>query len=103
MLTVKRIWTGTSIAVTAHVTFRLEKTSNGWNTIIRLVGRIRSEHLDELKNQMAESGAEIVLDLDEVTLVDVGVIRFLNSCEEQGVGLLHCSPYIREWIAREGE
>ncbi len=86
-----------------HVTFRLEKTSNGHNTTIRLVGWIRSEYLDELKNQMAGSGAQIVLDLDEVTLVDVGVVRFLNSCEEQGVGLLHCSPYIREWIFRERE
>ena len=50
---------------------------------------------------MAGSGAQIVLDLDEVTLVDVDVVRFLNSCEKQGVWLIHCSPYIREWMKQE--
>jgi len=41
------------------------------------------------------------LDLDGVTLVDVEVIRFLNACEESGVDLLNCWPYIREWMLRE--
>ena len=41
----------------------------------------------------------MVLDLDEVTLVDV--VRFLGACEAEGIALLHCSPNIREWIARE--
>jgi hypothetical protein len=41
------------------------------------------------------------LDLDEVTLVDVEVVRFLGSCETAGIAILHCPPYIREWIARE--
>ena len=42
-----------------------------------------------------------VLDLDEVTLVDVEVVRFLGMCEAKGVELAHCSPYIREWVFRE--
>jgi hypothetical protein len=42
-----------------------------------------------------------VLDLDEVTLVDVEVVRFLGTCEKEGTALLHCPPYIREWISRE--
>jgi hypothetical protein len=41
----------------------------------------------------------MVLDLDEVTLVEV--VRLLGACEAKGIALLHCSPYIREWIARE--
>jgi len=81
--------------------FRLEKTSDGCKTIIRLVGRVRAEHLDDLKKQMTGCAAQIVLDLEEVTLVDVDVVRFLNGCEKQGVWLLHCCPYIREWIIRE--
>jgi hypothetical protein len=28
-------------------------------------------------------------------------VRFLSECEAQGIELLHCSPYIREWISRE--
>jgi hypothetical protein len=41
------------------------------------------------------------LDLDEVTLVDLDVVRFLSACEEKGVELLNCSPYIREWMRQE--
>jgi hypothetical protein len=41
------------------------------------------------------------LDLEEVDLVDIDGIRFLNQCESQGVGLLGCSPYIKEWMLRE--
>ena len=45
--------------------------------------------------------SRIALDLDGATLVDVEAIRFLNTCEESGTELLHCWPYIREWIIRE--
>jgi hypothetical protein len=41
------------------------------------------------------------LDLEEVDLVDVEAVRFLNACEAQGVSVLHSSPYIREWMLRE--
>ena len=41
-----------------------------------------------------------VLDLQEVTLVDVEVVRFLGLYEAKGVELSHCSPYIREWFFR---
>jgi hypothetical protein len=36
-----------------------------------------------------------------VTLVDIEVVRFLGGCEAAGIPILHCPPYIREWIARE--
>jgi hypothetical protein len=32
--------------------------------------------------------------------VDIEVVRFLNA-SESGVELLHCWPYIREWMIRE--
>jgi hypothetical protein len=41
------------------------------------------------------------LDLEEVDLVDVEAVRFLNTCQLKGVRMLHCSPYIREWMLRE--
>ena len=44
---------------------------------------------------------ELALDLEEVDLVDVEGIRFLNACEAEGISVLHCSPYIREWMFRE--
>ena len=50
---------------------------------------------------MEDNGPMTVLDLDEVTVVDVEVVRFLGDCEAAGIAVLHCSPYIREWIRRE--
>jgi len=85
----------------SQMTLKIEKDSDGRKTVIRLSGRLRSEHLAELKTQMDGDQSRIALDLDGVTLVDVEVIRFLNTCEESGTELLHCWPYIREWIIRE--
>ena len=56
----------------------------------------------EVARQLETSGPGAVLQLDEVTLVDVDVVRFLNRCETEGVRLVNCSPYIREWMNREG-
>ena len=83
------------------MTLKMEKNADGEKTIIRLVGRLQSQHLDELKTQLKGDRLAIALDFDGVTLVDVEVIRFLNACEKDGVELLHCSPYIREWMIRE--
>jgi len=83
------------------MTLKIEKNSDGRKTVIRLSGRLQSEHLDELKTQIDGDQSRIALDLDAVTLVDVEVVRFLNTCGEDNVELLHCSPYIREWMLRE--
>jgi hypothetical protein len=84
-----------------QMTLKIEKDSEGRKTIIRLSGRLRSEHLDQLKTQIDGDESRIALDLDGVTLVDVEVVRFLNACDQSGVEVLHCSPYIREWMIRE--
>jgi hypothetical protein len=83
------------------MTLRIEKTVSEHKTIIRLSGRVRSEHLDELKMQIDGGQSPIALDLEGVTLLSIDVVRFLNACEKRGVELLHCSPYIREWMIRE--
>jgi hypothetical protein len=85
------------------MTWKIEKNSDGQKTILRLIGQIQSEHLEELKAQITGVGPRMVLDLDEVTLVDVDVIRFLGVCEDEGLEVVHCSPYIREWMRRERE
>ena len=85
----------------SQMTLKIEKVFDGRKTIIRLSGRLRSEHLDELKTQIDGDQSRITLDLDGVTLVDVEVVRFLSACEDGGVELLHCWPYIREWMTRE--
>ena len=85
------------------MTFKIEKHRDGHSTTIRLIGRMRAEHLSELEKQIKENESKIVLDLEELNLVDVEAVRFLGKCEAQGVMLLNCSPYIRDWIGKERE
>ena len=42
-----------------------------------------------------------MLDLGEVSLVDLEVVLFLSRCEAQGIQLLNCSAYIRKRIDTE--
>jgi len=83
------------------MTLKIERHADGQHTTLRLIGYLQAEYLEELRAQIERNGPRIALDLDEVTLVDVEVVRFLGLCEAEGIALLHCSPYIREWIARE--
>jgi hypothetical protein len=85
------------------VTLKIEKTPGERCTVIKLIGRIRAKHLDELKAQISASVPRIVLELGEVSLVDADAVRFLSTCEAEGTELLNCSAYIREWIVRERE
>jgi hypothetical protein len=41
------------------------------------------------------------MDMEEVKLVDRPAVRFLALCEANGIELLNCALYIREWIFRE--
>ena len=70
---------------------------------IRLSGEFRSEHVDQVKAELDECGLRSVLDLEEVDLIDVEAVRFLNSCEARGVSVLSASGYIRAWMAQERE
>jgi anti-anti-sigma regulatory factor len=83
------------------MTLRIEKHLDRGSTTIRLIGRMQAEHLSEVERQIEESGANVTLDLEDVTLVDVQVVRFLGTCETRGIDVLNCSPYITDWIAKE--
>jgi hypothetical protein len=83
------------------MSLRIERIAQGAAVTLRLIGRIQVEHLGELERQVAASGATTILDLEEVSLVDVDVVRFLASCRAKGIALVNCSPYINEWIGKE--
>ena len=85
------------------MTLKIEKIPGEHRTIIKLIGRIRAKHLDELKAQISASVPKIVLEVGEVSLVDTDAVRFLITCESEGIQLLNCSAFIREWIVREQE
>ena len=80
---------------------RIEKDSTGCVARLLLSGRIQSDRIDCIRSVMDDGCKSKMLDLSDVTLVDVEVIHFLIRCEDQGIELAHCPPYIREWIARE--
>ena len=84
------------------MTLRIERKSRDGITVLKLIGQIRSGDLEELRAQL--NGGDVrVLDLDELTLVDAAVVRFLGAYEGSGIEFLNCAPYIREWIRREKE
>jgi hypothetical protein len=81
--------------------WRIEKESDACVIRLRLSGRIESHHIPTIRTEMGDPCLRKVLDLSEVTLVDVGVVRFLQNCENEGIELVQCPLYIREWILRE--
>lgn len=80
---------------------RIERDSDGETGVVRLIGRIQAEHLGELNAQVRGIGSKAILNLEDVTLVDVQVVRFLDACRRDGIELRNCPPYIREWMLRE--
>lgn len=85
---------------------RIVQESGDENIVMRLIGRIESEHLDDLKTQIANEKRPIVLDLSEIKLVNQAAIRFLRLNEDSGIELRNCPAFVREWIRldrRSGE
>jgi hypothetical protein len=80
---------------------RIERDHDECVARLRLSGRIQSEFLVCVRSAMNDGCALKILDLREVTLVDVGVIRFLINCQDEGIALVQCPPYVREWMLRE--
>jgi hypothetical protein len=80
---------------------RIEKQSHGCVTRVLLSGRIQSDCVASIRSALDDGCAHKILDLGEVTLVDIEVVRFLIQCENEGVELAQCPPYVREWILCE--
>jgi hypothetical protein len=81
---------------------KIQRTSNG-QVVFSLSGRMDEEHIAELQTliELEANGYNIVLDLKGLTLAGQEVISFLDRCEANGITLLNCAPYIREWITRQ--
>ena len=83
------------------MTLKIRHVGGGPEVRICLSGQLRCEHLDQLKSQVERGGPFVTLDLEEVDLVDIESVHFLNACVSAGISILHCSPYIREWMLQE--
>ena len=75
---------------------RIETESDGSRAILRLMGRIHSDCIEQLREQVQSRIPLVVLDLAEVDLVDIQTVRFLRDCQDQRIELRNCSPYILE-------
>ena len=83
------------------MTLKIEQRTENQTTIFRLSGRMRFDALLELKGHLDEVKAKPVLDLKEVTHVDLEAVHFLGRCKQRGIELRNCASYVREWIRRE--
>jgi len=83
------------------MTLKITRIAGKRKTRICLSGQLRCEHVRQVRSEVKRGGPRAVLDIGEVDLVDIDAVRFLNACESAGVAILHCSPYIREWMLQE--
>lgn len=71
---------------------------------IALEGNVASEALPEIQRLVdggSQASRNIVLDLAEVTLMDRAAVRFIAGLLQEGVEVLNCPVYIKDWILRE--
>jgi len=81
--------------------FKLQRVIESGMVRLIAIGRIDAAELPDLQDLVrAESARDAVLDLLEVTLVDSDVVRFLVQCERNGLRMMNCPAYIREWMGR---
>ena len=70
------------------MTLKIERIFGARETRIRLSGQLRSEHLSQVRSEVEGAEQPVALDLEEVDLVDIDGVRFLNECESAGVSIL---------------
>ena len=83
------------------MTLKIETASDGATALLQLSGQIDEDHLAELEAEIRRYRQRLVFDLTEATLVERAVVRFLAAREGEGIELLNCPRYIREWITKE--
>ena len=81
---------------------KIQRTSNG-QVAFALSGRMDEEHIPELEILISSEakGRRIALGLKDLTLAGQEGISFLERCEADGITLMNCAGYVREWITRQ--
>ena len=64
---------------------------------------MEAEHVAELKELFDRDYRKIILDLRDLRLADRDAVKFLRSCERDGMKFENCPAYVREWMDREKE
>lgn len=80
---------------------KIELVESGSDTVLRLIGRISSSDVQQLKARIAEVKNRVTLDLEQVHLVDLDAVCFLAAADRRGIVLEHVPRYVRQWILLE--
>ena len=83
------------------MTLKIQRIREKHGTRICLSGELRCSHLLDLRAEIEQVERPATLDLDEVDVIDIDGIRFLNERKSLGIQVVNCSPYIREWMLQE--
>ena len=83
---------------------KIQRMANG-DVVFTVSGGLEADNVSELSALLAaeQGGRTRVLDLKDLVVVDGDAVRFLRVCEADGIVLRNCPPYIRTWMARDGE
>jgi hypothetical protein len=84
-----------------NMTLKIERFSEQHRARIRLIGELRREQLTDVRSEIERDCLHVILDLDELDLVDIHAVQFLNACEDQKVKVVNCALFIREWMFQE--
>jgi hypothetical protein len=82
--------------------WKIERTVEEGLVVFKVSGRMQAELLNELEKAFAAETRTptVAVDMQGVRLADQDTVRFLAMYEAQGVRLLNCPGYVREWITR---
>jgi hypothetical protein len=83
------------------MTLRIERSVRQGFMVFTLSGRMEAEQVAELKELFDRDYRNIILDLRDLRLADRDAVKFLRSCERDGMKLENCPAYVREWMDRE--
>jgi hypothetical protein len=68
---------------------------------IRLEGQVRGPWVEELRrscDQLLATKSGLILDLTDVSFIDMDGVALCRCLSNQNVALLHCSPFVAEQL-----
>ena len=83
------------------MTLKIRRIREEHGTRIYLAGELRCPRLVDVCAEIGQAVQPVTLDLDEVNVVDIEGVCLLNEYQAQGIQVVNCSPYIREWMLQE--
>jgi anti-anti-sigma regulatory factor len=84
------------------MTCRIDRRSTEQGVVLQVSGRIAADDLEVVRTAL-DGRRVVAIDLSEVDLVDREAVNLLAQTEAEGVELMNCPAYVREWITKERE